>query len=315
MRVLLESERGQAPFVACPPSPSSEDSDDFANAFNEISFANCPSSPSSSDEEFLFSCSDDSDSPSLSNLSDQDFSPSPVSNSSSSSVCSFCFVPGEQKICSRCARLCDDYDNLEFVIYAQDYHHDGQTATKETSWPDDEEGGGDSFPQKSVCRPRLFSQVRYPPYYPAQKRPPADGGGVCGSVCPSRCRIRTTDAQRQLLNSAFESNQPLTNELVLHLLNLLGPTWTRSRLLKWFDNRKFGGKLTVKSARDPFAKKKICTTAEERALLEVVFLTSPFPNPEEVDLLRKQLCSIRPGWNHRRVVQWFTNRRKHRKMK
>jgi len=190
IRVLLETDLGgQAPLVACP-SPSSEDDSDFAHAFNEISFANCPSSPlSTSEDEFSFSSS---------SCSDSDFTP-PYSPSSPpqdtttalfppSVVCSLCFVPGEQKICSRCLRLCDDYGSLEFLVFNDHHQH--------------------------YDLPRQYlQQQRRQPKFVELRREDLD--------VPSRSRIRTTESQRQILDSVYESNQPLNGELVARLLDTL----------------------------------------------------------------------------------------------
>jgi len=123
-------------------------------------------------------------------------------------------------------------------------------------------------------------------------------------------RVRTTSVQRQLLDSV---QRPLSNDLVRALLRVLGPEWNKTRLLKWFDNRRFGRKCH-RLQRDPFLKKKICTTDQEKFLFEAVYLLTPFPNAGELELLRQNLCAIRQGWSHRRVVQWFTNRRKPRNL-
>jgi len=251
----VSTERGQAlQMVACPPSPTSSDSEDFANAFDDIClssrFDSCPS-PNSSDDD-LSSLSDDRSSDSDTSMDSFDLeSPTAI-------TCAFCNVRGNT-ICSLCSHLCDDYSSFEVAVF------------RVTDSP-------------SLCK---IDTIQF------------------GSH-----RIRTTSVQRQLLDSVLETQRlPLSNALVKSLLQVLGPEWTKTRLLKWFDNRRFGGK-SHRPQKDPFLKKKICTTEQEKLLFEALYFLTPFPSSEELDLLRKDLCAIRHGWSHRRVVQWFTNRRK-----
>jgi len=227
---------------ACPPSPTS-DSEDFANAFDDICLSAL--SPSTSDDDLSSFFSDASDSDTSVDSFDK-------------SICPFCHSQGKP-ICSLCSHLCDDYATTEFAAF------------------------------------RLES-------YPAFDLDPSPAVS---------CRIRTTPSQRQLLESVLEPQRPPSNDKIISLLQFLGPDWNKARVLKWYDNRRF--RKHQRPVRDLCLKKKISTTAREKLLLEVVFSTTPFPRPEELDLLRENLCAIRRGWSHRRVVQWFTNRRKQKK--
>lgn len=251
--------------LSLPPSPTSSDSEDFANAFDNICLSSASSPIPSTHPSTINSYSSTSeDDYSSSVFSDDVFSvDSPYEKgnvfSSSSSFCSFCHARGCAKICSQCSLLCDDYAFVEFVAFRRN---------------DDKQANN-------------FL-----------------------STAATSSRLRTTHAQRQVLECVFQTHrQPLTNDVVSQVLQILGDGWTKARLLKWLDNRKFGRKQ-YSSKRDPILKKKICTTAQEKLLLEAVFSRTLFPSSLEVDALRKNLCEVRPGWSRRRVVQWFTNRRK-----
>lgn len=296
--------------VICPSptSPISSDSEDLPNAFNDICLSP-PLSPSSIASSTTTtnitatttaSTSIASSAPSFLPLY---FTPpiSPSADSSSSfdlslcdsdatsdsemcyyfseavppstSTCFFCNAPKGEKICSFCLRLCDDYALDEFANFRKI-----------------------NLSQRSSRRSLAECQ---------------NNETDCSSQFGS-CRKKTTPAQRQLLESVFETQKmPLSSEMISRLLQTLGLSWNRVRLLKWFDNRKFARRAPY-SPREPFLKKKLCTTEQERLRLEAVFRSFPFPNSQQLASLREDLCSIRPGWSHRRVVQWFTNKRKSR---
>jgi len=129
---------------------------------------------------------------------------------------------------------------------------------------------------------------------------------------PSRDRFRTSPAERARLEAFFISEGRIPSRATVDiLLASLGPAWSKSRILKWFDNRRGGPPPPHRL--NPFRKTKLCLLKAERAILEGFYTTNAVPNAADLGSLQMQLSLIRGKWTRRRVVQWFTNRRKTQK--
>lgn len=130
-------------------------------------------------------------------------------------------------------------------------------------------------------------------------------------------RKSTTVEQRRVLESVY-NHLRVPSEADLSSL-VLGLHWDKRRILKWFNNRRerdrklhsdrqSSSKATYQSHKRPlFVKKKFVTGAHEKMALEAIFVHSPSPSLAEIRYLQKDLGR---SWTHRRIVQWFTNRRK-----